>query len=232
MSPTSSRTSEAPASGPADQPRAELPRPVSGSAVIVAAAALCLLLVVFILVFSGGLRQQLLDQLGFTDLSDRDVIASERLASGEVLTVAMETDARGASCVVVEFDEQDAGRACSAGASPAGTRDLVHELTAVPAPSGSVWVLAGALDVRASRVRVELAEGEDVVPSPKGSATGFGGQFFGAVIEEGGVVTAVEAEPLRGDARERVACAPLLADAGGVVAEGCRVERTGTSPDA
>ena len=170
--------------------------------------------------------------MGFTGLSDRDVIGSERLPSGEILTVAMEKAEDGASCVLVEFDDVEGGRACAAGASPAGTRDLVHELAAVEAPSGSVWVLAGALDEQASRVRVELADAPAVVPAPKGGATGFGGQFFGALVEPGEQVTAVEVEPLRGDARERIACAPVLATAAGVDSSDCTIERTGASPDA
>ena len=215
----------------ADQPRAELPRPVSGSAVIVGSVLACVALVLVIVVFSGGLRQQLLDQIGYTGVSDRDVIASESLPSGAVLTVAMETDESGASCVLVELDDEEAGRACLAGASPAGTSDLIHQLVAVRAPSDPVWVLAGALDQRASRVRLALAGGDDVVPAPKGGATGFGGQFFAGVVEAGDDVTAVEVEPLRGDARETLTCAPFVADADGVAASGCTVERTGSSPD-
>lgn len=226
------RTSEPlPANYDGDQPRADLPSAVSGSRVIIVAAALCVLLVAFILIFSPALRQQLLDQVGFTQLSDRDVIASERLGSGEVLTVAMESDEQGASCVVVEFDDVEGGRACLAGASPASTRGLIHQLAAVQAPSGSVWVLAGALDEQASRVRVEVAGGDANVPSPKGGSTGFGGQFFGALLEPDAVVTAVEAEPLRGDARETVTCEPFLAAATSVATSGCAIEQTGSSPD-
>lgn len=227
------RTSEPlPAGYGADQPRAELPAPVSGSRVIIAAVVACILLVAFIVAFSGSLRQQLLDQVGFTALSDRDVIESERLASGEVLTVAMESDDEGASCVVVEFDETEGGRACLADASPAGTSDLVHGLAAVEAPSGSIWVVLGALDQNASRVRLELADGSGVVPVPKGGSTGFGGQFFGAIVERGKAVKAIDVEPLRGDAVERIACEPNLADARGVAADGCAIERSGSSPDA